>query len=770
MCTSFKLKSHIYENKSSQLLVEHLRGVARIAKETSQLNGIDDKEIMNVIEILGLCHDFGKASSYFQKYLEGKYNGDLKKHGEISAYFTYYMLPERWKLIGFICVKRHHGNIDIENNSFFATENEEVLKEISKDIKSNIEELKLIYKCDLEKFFSKMGDGTLIKEVELAFIKRTSTMKRKTIKEQQQEFMWLQYLWSLLLTGDKTQLITGKTFKNIQGLSERFTLNYKNNIRKSLIERIPGIEKSPLFNIREEIYDSTISSINSLDIEKDRKLSINVPTGTGKTIAVYGAAFRLSERLIEEKGIVPNIIYNIPFMSVIDQNYDVLEEILTANEVDISTDLILKYHSMSPIEYKDYEEKEYKNYDARFLVENWQSTVITTTFVQLFNSIFKSGVNSIVHRFHKLAGSIVILDEVQAVPTKYYPIIEDLFNILCDNFNCYIITVTATKPLFLEGKELVINNHIIFKEMNRIIFENNTHIPLYLNEFKEVVLDDIKHNNDKSILIILNTVKSTLDVFDYLKAELGESRKIIYLSTEIIPKVRLEIIKEIKDSKDKYILISTQLIEAGVDLDFDIVYRDIAPMDCINQSAGRANRNGAKGTGIVKLYKLMNNNNKIFAFFVYSNSLLEATLTILKDKRVIEENELWEINNEYFAKVKEVTDNHSLEEYKTYCEYIKNLRLQDIRKFELIEENKNKIDVIIRYNDEVEKYINIIENSKDYCEQDVINGWRGLNKYKIAVNKEVVKDMVYEIKGSNFLNGLDYDKNRGIIRRSSVII
>ena len=770
MCTSFKLKSHIYENKSSQLLVEHLRGVARIAKETSQLNGIDDKEIMNVIEILGLCHDFGKASSYFQKYLEGKYNGDLKKHGEISAYFTYYMLTERWKLIGFICVKRHHGNIDIENNSFFATENEEVLKEISKDIKSNIEELKLIYKCDLEKFFSKMGDGTLIKEVKLAFIKRTSTMKRKTIKEQQQEFMWLQYLWSLLLTGDKTQLITGKTFKNIQGLSERFTLNYKNNIRKSLIERIPGIEKSPLFNIREEIYDSTISSINSLDIEKDRKLSINVPTGTGKTIAVYGAAFRLSERLIEEKGIVPNIIYNIPFMSVIDQNYDVLEEILTANEVDISTDLILKYHSMSPIEYKDYEEKEYKNYDARFLVENWQSTVITTTFVQLFNSIFKSGVNSIVHRFHKLAGSIVILDEVQAVPTKYYPIIEDLFNILCDNFNCYIITVTATKPLFLEGKELVINNHIIFKEMNRIIFENNTHIPLYLNEFKEVVLDDIKHNNDKSILIILNTVKSTLDVFDYLKAELGESRKIIYLSTEIIPKVRLEIIKEIKDSKDKYILISTQLIEAGVDLDFDIVYRDIAPMDCINQSAGRANRNGAKGTGIVKLYKLMNNNNKIFAFFVYSNSLLEATLTILKDKRVIEENELWEINNEYFAKVKEVTDNHSLEEYKTYCEYIKNLRLQDIRKFELIEENKNKIDVIIRYNDEVEKYINIIENSKDYCEQDVINGWRGLNKYKIAVNKEVVKDMVYEIKGSNFLNGLDYDKNRGIIRRSSVII
>ena len=92
--------------------------------------------------------------------------------------------------------------------------------------------MKLIYKCDLEEFFSKMNDGSLIKEVKLDFVKRTTTMKRKTIKEQQQEFMWLQYLWSLLLTGDKTQLITGKTFKNIQGLSERFTLNYKNKIRK----------------------------------------------------------------------------------------------------------------------------------------------------------------------------------------------------------------------------------------------------------------------------------------------------------------------------------------------------------------------------------------------------------------------------------------------------------------------------------------------------------------------------------------------------------
>ncbi|MGL5244762.1 MAG: helicase-related protein, partial [Sarcina sp.] len=94
---------------------------------------------------------------------------------------------------------------------------------------------------------------------------------------------------------------------------------------------------------------------------------------------------------------------------------------------------------------------------------------------------------------------------------------------------------------------------------------------------------------------VFTSVKSTLNIFEFLKKNLSEKRKVLYLSTEIIPARRLEIIKEIKESEDKYVLVSTQLIEAGVDLDFNIVYRDIAPMDCINQSAGRANRNGIKG-------------------------------------------------------------------------------------------------------------------------------------------------------------------------------
>lgn len=768
MYTSFKLKSHKFEDeRGGQLLIDHLKGVTKIALETSKYNGIIDDKLDEVIRTICMCHDFGKASTYFQQYLKNQYFGDLKNHGEISAYFTYYMVPEPWKLIGFICVKRHHGNIDIDS-TFFSPENEEKLKCISADIRKSITELEAIYNRQLEDFFNKMEDGNLIKEVKHNFRNRTIKNKKKTIMELEEEFLWLQYLWSLLLTGDKTQLIKGDTFKNSNIFREVFARNYKDNLRQQCIKKIPEVEKSQLFRIREDIYNSVIESINKVDLNKDKLLSINVPTGTGKTIAVYAGAFRLSQRLVEEKNINPNIIYNIPFTSVIDQNYEVLEDIIRLNNIDASSDLILKHHSMSPIEYKDKEEKEYKNYDARFLVENWQSTIITTTFVQLFNSLFKSGINSIMHRFHKLAGSIIILDEIQAIPTEYYTIIEDLFRILCDKFNCYIITLTATKPLFLVGKELVIDNEKFFREMNRIEFENYTHNLTDIDLFKNIVADDIINNVDKSFLIILNTVKSTLDMYKYLKEELDGKRKVLYLSTEIIPLRRLEIIKEIKKSKDKYILVSTQLIEAGVDLDFDVVYRDIAPMDCINQSAGRANRNGINGKGKVKLYRLVDKRERTFASYVYSGPLLEATMKILSGKDKIEENQLWEINNSYFAKVKEVTLNKSDEKYKEYCENIKQLRLQEIRKFELIKDkNEMKIDVIIRYNEEAEKCIEIIDHNYDYEEQDIVNAWRCLNKYRISVNRSDVENIINEIKGSNFINKQDYDKDIGIIRNKT---
>lgn len=171
---------------------------------------------------------------------------------------------------------------------------------------------------------------------------------------------------------------------------------------------------------------------------------------------------------------------------------------------------------------------------------------------------------------------------------KYYKIISQFIEILSKEYNCYIILVTATMPIILDTIDLVEDKERYFRALNRIVIENHSETEVTLDEFKDIVLDDICENDDKSFLVVLNTVKSSKEVYNYIKE--NTDREIIYLSTEIYPKLRLEKIHKIKNSDKKYIVVSTQLIEAGVDIDMDIVYRDFAPLDSINQTSGRANR------------------------------------------------------------------------------------------------------------------------------------------------------------------------------------
>lgn len=765
MYTSYNLLSHKnLKNKGDQLIEEHLKGVSNIMVNLAKNKGICDEEFIEVIRIIGYCHDFGKGSCYFQDYLQEKYNGDLKNHGEISAYLCYYLLPEKWKLYGFIAVKKHHGNIVLES-SFFDVSSKANLLEIIKSLEKNIEVLNKIYNMDISDFFERIKDGSLIKEVKKLGRLRAKRFKNKSEYEVVEEFVCFQYIWSLLLTADKTQLIRGNEYINKDNLKEDLCKSYKEGLRNSLIKNKKGIENSRLFKVRDEIYNEVIQSIEDCNLDQEKIFSVNVPTGTGKTISVYGGALKLKEKIQREKGFSPDIIYSLPFTSVIDQNYNVLEEIFNYNNITISSELIMKYHSLCEIEYRDDESKEYLDYDGKFLMENWQSTIINTTFIQIFNSIFKSGVNNIIHRFHRLVGSIIILDEVQSINPKYYKIIEYVFKILCDKFNCYIITVTATKPLFLLGKELVKSNEKIFKEMDRIVFCNYMDKETSIEDFKNIIIDDINKQEDKSFLFIMNTIKISKEIKDFLGESIG-GRKVYYLSTELLPIHRLKIIRKIRESKEKTILVSTQLVEAGVDIDFDVVYRDIAPLDSINQSAGRGNRNGIGTKGIVNLYRLINDDGKEVRGQIYSNFLIEITQDLFEGKKFIGESEIFDLNNEYFKRVVRATKKINEQVFNEFIDNMKNMNFKDIRdNFELIAKQDYKVDVIVRYDEEVNKNIKIIKESSEYLE--VVNAWRRLNAYKISINKYVLNNNYEEELGVNFLDRSNYDKNIGYVENKT---
>ena len=425
---------------------------------------------------------------------------------------------------------------------------------------------------------------------------------------------------------------------------------------------------------------------------------------------------------------------------------------------------MIKFHSVTPIEYKGFE-----GYDARFCFENWQSKIISTTFVQLLNTIFKTGKNSIVNRFHRLANSVIILDEVQAIDEKYYKIISQFIEILSKEYNCYIILVTATMPIILDTIDLVEDKERYFRALNRIVIENHSETEVTLDEFKDIVLDDICENDDKSFLVVLNTVKSSKEVYNYIKE--NTDREIIYLSTEIYPKLRLEKIHKIKNSDKKYIVVSTQLIEAGVDIDMDIVYRDFAPLDSINQTSGRANRNGIGEMGIVKLYKIVGENNSRLCNYIYPRYLLNITEEILEDKDIIEEKDIYDCNLEYFSKVKKRLSNDKSDELLKLVDKLELKKFRD--KFELIENDEfRKEDIIVNADEVTNSIINELLNEKHIDNIELKNKFSILRQYTVSVptvDIEEINDKEIQRYKIKYIDKEDYSEEEGILRKSQII-
>jgi CRISPR-associated endonuclease/helicase Cas3 len=380
----------------------------------------------------------------------------------------------------------------------------------------------------------------------------------------------------------------------------------------------------------------------------------------------------------------------------------------------ISSNLITKHHHLSPY---DTLKNEYKlSYsESEYITEGWENDVIITTFVQLFESLFTNK-NKLIRKFHNLINSIIILDEIQSIPPRFYPVLEIIFAKMAEYFGTRFIFVTATQPIIMSGENKLIelshgeNNSLsyFFKDMSRVeinqkLFRNK----IGYEETKSYINDDIDINENNSFLIILNTIKQAQDVH----SSIISTKTKYFLSSEILPILRRKVLENVKDSSNK-ILISTQVVEAGVDLDFDIVYRDFAPLSSINQSAGRCNRNGVRNKGIVNIFNSNKSN-------IYDSSLLSITRNLLADyEEIIKERDLFELNNKYFEEIKlsiQKDSNISIKLYNSICK----LQFEDIDKeFVLIKDLPIYYDVFIPFNSEAKrlwkKYIKIINETEGF--------------------------------------------------------
>ena len=723
---SYKLKSHPNVN-----LIEHLRFVGDRSEELVQ-----DKNLKYICRVTGYCHDIGKGTLYFQEYLKNpeqylnNKEGDLKSHAHLSAIIAYFNLKDYDKeqaIISYIAVLSHHGKLKNFKEYMYIEKYE--IKRLLKQYDAFDEEINIICQELNLKLLSKEELKEIIEEIEDEVDEFNDKLNDNCDFSL---YILIRYLFSILIYSDKEHAI----FRD------------KNNISYDLPEnlideyKIKKFGKPKLDNIRDICYKDVIDNI----LKSDKKImSITLPTGSGKTYTCMSAALKLKNKVNKDM----KIIYCLPFTSVIDQNYkdykNAIKEIKKVDEVKSSD--ILKHHYLSANNFKD-EKYYYEGEEGRFLTHNWNSQIVVTTFIQLFNSLFSNKNNDLI-RFNTLANSIILLDEVQSIPYKYWKIINKLCKEISRVLNIYFIFITATQPLIFgknEIKELASKSDYYFKQCKRTKLINLPY-EMEKEEFFSFVDKIIDEKKDKNILIIVNTIKLSQELFKYINEnkDKNDDRKLVYLSTSVIPKSRLERIENIKNKESKNIVVSTQMVEAGVDIDMDVVIRDMAPLDSINQSAGRANReNRGEYLGEVYLVKIKDND-KLVAKYVYRDDiLLESTKSVLKDKDVIYEQDYKLIGEEYFLNLNKNKSNNKSDKLE---KDIYELEFEEVSKnFKLIEE-QNKVQLFIELDEEAtevwNKYKTYLSIEDKFQRKNKLESIKGeFYKYVISIFKNKCKENI----------------------------
>lgn len=709
--------SNEYFSHPNKLLFEHLKNVGDnskflVERKRLNLNKFISADILpNIAYLIGVAHDFGKSTSFFQDYLfekDEKQKQSLKNkkethHSFISAAFGYLLIQSYLEnknlldsvnndylpLIGFIVIRRHHGDLkDVLNDVIIEDDDIEIFnKQLSTIDFTVVQEIydKLLKKINLT--FELNSLPATIKNFERITFQNKRKIRNLDEKGTLFFYFLMVFLYSILLDSDKTDAAELLKF-NTRHLSPKLVDIYKN---KEFGKSNKGINL-----IREEIYQKVTCKVSKLNLSKEKIFSLNVPTGSGKTLTSFSFALKLRNRIEKEIGFAPKIIYSLPFLSIIEQNYNTVKNVLN----NPTTDILLKHHHLSDVYYETKEndfhgsgEDVSKNL---LLIEGWNSEVIFTTFVQFFYSVITNK-NKAARKFHNIVNSIVILDEVQAIPNKFWLLLNKTISFMAEYLNTYFVIMTATQPLIFDNpKELVENKEKYFRFLNRFNFNVQSR-EKSIEDFISYLKNEIKKFSTKDFLIILNTIKSSLNVYKELKKSISDGTIVFYLSTNIIPKERIERIKRIQGKNPKRkIIVSTQMVEAGVDIDVDFVIRDFAPLDSVNQAAGRCNRNFSEEMGTVRLFNLFEKNKETErAYFpkkIYDSFLVSKAEDVLKNIFEVEEKDFLKLTNDYFLKVKEGMSN---ELSRKILNNVERLKFDKLSEFKLIEKDYPAIDIFI---------------------------------------------------------------------------
>lgn len=362
---------------------------------------------------------------------------------------------------------------------------------------------------------------------------------------------------------------------------------------------------SPIDGLRQEVYRQAIAAAGG-----PRGIyRIPGPTGSGKTLAAGG--FALHHAHVHG---LRRVIVAVPFMSITEQNADVYRRLL---DCDGEEPVVLEHHSGIDLDGGDP-----KGRWQRLAAENWDAPFTVTTTVRLFESLF-SNKPAAMRRVHRLAGAVIVLDEVQALPDRLLIPIVSALRTLTERFGATVLLASATQPPFellsplrtTPIRDVIAEPKPLYKALDRVRYEWRLDPKPTLAQIAEEAAAE------QRVLLVVNTTKDAGRLHRFV----DERRPALHLSTRMAAAHRRNALQEIKQllaAEKPVAVVSTQLVEAGVDVDFPIGFRAIAPADSLQQAAGRVNRSGRLPYGRVVVFDPEDGNKGVQMLY---GAALEAT-------------------------------------------------------------------------------------------------------------------------------------------------
>ena len=665
-----------------------------------------------------LYHDIAKLKNNFQIYIRDTSNDKLdKNHSFLSAYF--FLLNSKFDeistLFGFLAIVSHHGDavnlmtLAREANKFFKNSKElEYWEEVANAAKN-----------------TQVYSGLSTKKDE--FLGRAEKLRQYLILLQYKhkftysDFINFKSLYSNLVYSDK--------FEAIFSIPKQETKNIPIDVLESDIQSLPPNEKRDTF--RNFV-------LNNFD--KNCKLfTLTAPTGYGKTLTALNFALKFNKS---------RIIYALPFTSIIDQTYDIIAKIYKNSDISVS-----KAHHKTTIDEKNLTEED-RYSKIKFLMESFSGEINVTTLYQLIFALFGNKNKDNV-KFNQLKNSVVIIDEAQAIPYNFRKDFILLCEIISQRLGTIFIFMSATMPVIKSENFKEISNLDYFSKQDRYVIKW-----LDISGEEELLEKICETARDKNTLVVVNTIKKAQELFVKLKDKFCCFCLNGYMYDEHKCATIEAVKRAINTNKDdplasKILLISTQSIEAGVDLDFDVGFREVSPISSIIQTAGRVNRHFGEIRGELYVFPEISK----FTNLIYGDlqKVSKAILEIFK-QREVHESEILEISNLYFQKISDQLENLYIQSE------IKKLEFENInQKIEEIMKDNHKQTLIIEakenfIKDFEDKILEIKNSSNDeFTIRDILkNHIRKLSKFSINVTFKDKEKLTPNLKQINGLKDMFY--------------